>query len=256
MQLLAACQKSDTISRLVVKSTTAIYGCGPSDPAVFTEDMQPRGNTRSGYAQDAVEVESYVRGFARRRPDVTVSVLRLASVVGQHSSSPFARYLAMPVLPTVARLRPAAAAAARVRRRRGAAAGHRHRPPGRGERRRRRRGLAVAGHPRARAPCGVPVPAPALAAVGTLVRNSGVAEFAAEQASFLNYGRVVDTTRLHRVVRLPPAVDHARGAGRARRRAAAVRGPGGRCSAPRSGCCRCRARWPRTGSRAALGEGS
>ncbi len=42
MQLLAACQKSDTVERVVVRSTTAVYGCGPSDPAVFTEDMRPQ----------------------------------------------------------------------------------------------------------------------------------------------------------------------------------------------------------------------
>ena len=42
----------------------------------------------------------------------------------------------------------------------------------------------------------LPVPAPAISLVGALVRNSGALEVSAEQASFLNYGRVVDTTRL------------------------------------------------------------
>jgi UDP-glucose 4-epimerase len=42
----------------------------------------------------------------------------------------------------------------------------------------------------------LPVPASAVAAVGAAVRNSGVAEVTAEKTSFLNYGRVVDTTRL------------------------------------------------------------
>ena len=38
MQLLAACQKSDSVQRLVVKSTAAVYGSSPRDPAMFTED--------------------------------------------------------------------------------------------------------------------------------------------------------------------------------------------------------------------------
>src|SRR5262245_37095528 len=38
MQLLAACQKSETVRRLIVKSTTSVYGSSPRDPAVFTED--------------------------------------------------------------------------------------------------------------------------------------------------------------------------------------------------------------------------
>jgi len=40
------------------------------------------------------------------------------------------------------------------------------------------------------------VPASAISLVGGIVRNSGVIEFSAEQASFLNFGRVVDTSRL------------------------------------------------------------
>ncbi len=76
MQLLAACQKAPSVRRLVVKSSTSVYGCSPRDPALFTEDMEPRRHRRSGYAKDAVEVEGYVRGFARRRPDVAVTTLR------------------------------------------------------------------------------------------------------------------------------------------------------------------------------------
>ena len=33
MQLLAACQKADSIQRLIVKSTSSVYGAGPKDPA-------------------------------------------------------------------------------------------------------------------------------------------------------------------------------------------------------------------------------
>ena len=35
MQLLAACQKSTTVDRLVVKSTTTVYGSSPRDPALL-----------------------------------------------------------------------------------------------------------------------------------------------------------------------------------------------------------------------------
>ena len=73
MQLLAACQKSTTVDRLVVKSTTTVYGSSPRDPAMFTEDMGPKRLPSSGYAKDVYEIEGYVRGFARRRPDVDVT---------------------------------------------------------------------------------------------------------------------------------------------------------------------------------------
>src|SRR5665647_2308273 len=82
MQLLAACQKAPSIRRLVVKSSAAVYGSSPRDPAMFTEDMGPRSLPRIGFGKDSVEVEGYVRGFSRRRADVEISMLRLANIVG------------------------------------------------------------------------------------------------------------------------------------------------------------------------------
>ena len=87
MQLLAACQKSPTVKRLVVKSTTTMYGASSRDPAMFTEDMGPKRLPGSGYAKDVYEVEGYVRGFARRRPDVDVTTIRAANVIGPHVSA-------------------------------------------------------------------------------------------------------------------------------------------------------------------------
>lgn len=100
MQLLAACQDSELIRRLVVKSTSAVYGAGSSGPAVHGEDSEPTVAPSSGFARDAVEIEGYVRGFGRRRPDVIVSMLRCATVVGPTTGSALARYLTLPVVPT------------------------------------------------------------------------------------------------------------------------------------------------------------
>ena len=69
-KLLAACQGAPSSRRMVVKSTTAVYGSRSRDPAVFTEQMEPKATTGGGYAKDSAEIEGYVRGFARRRPDV------------------------------------------------------------------------------------------------------------------------------------------------------------------------------------------
>src|SRR3989440_4795692 len=56
LQLFAACQKAPALRRVVVKSSTAVYGASPRDPAVFTEDMSARGDIHHGYAKDSVEV--------------------------------------------------------------------------------------------------------------------------------------------------------------------------------------------------------
>ncbi|MFG2882017.1 NAD-dependent epimerase/dehydratase family protein [Streptomyces sp. NPDC048297] len=101
MQLLGACQKSPNVRRLVVKSSTNVYGSAPRDPAVFTETTPAKSLPSGGFAKDAVEVEGYVRGFARRRPDVAVCVLRFANILGPTADTPLAAYFSLPVLPTV-----------------------------------------------------------------------------------------------------------------------------------------------------------
>ncbi|MDQ1537425.1 MAG: UDP-glucose 4-epimerase, partial [Actinomycetota bacterium] len=100
MQLLAACQKAPSIRRLVVKSSAAVYGSSPRDPAMFAEDMGPKSLPRAGFGKDSVEVEGYVRGFARRRADVDISMLRLANIVGPGLRTGLTDYLTLPVLPT------------------------------------------------------------------------------------------------------------------------------------------------------------
>ena len=101
MQLLAACQKAETFSKLVVQSSVSVYGASPRDPAKFTEEMSPRVQPRTGFGKDSVEIESYVRGLARRRPDVVVTTLRLANLMGAGVDSQVTRYLSLPVVPKV-----------------------------------------------------------------------------------------------------------------------------------------------------------
>src|SRR4029079_2798082 len=59
-----------------------------------------RNGVRSGFPKDSVEVESYVRGFSRRRPEVIVTMLRMAQILHPDIPSPFRSYLANPLLPS------------------------------------------------------------------------------------------------------------------------------------------------------------
>ena len=101
MQLLAAAQKAPKLRKVIVKSTTAVYGSNYADPALFREDVPPGGAPRSGYSKDAVEVEGYARGFGRRRDDVVLTILRFANFIGPTISSPLTGYLGLPVVPRV-----------------------------------------------------------------------------------------------------------------------------------------------------------
>jgi UDP-glucose 4-epimerase len=195
MQLLAACQKSTTVARLVVKSTGAVYGSSPRDPAVFTERDQPQDLPASGYVKDAVEIEGYIHGFARRREDVDVTVLRFANILGPRIDTPLTRYFSLPVVPTVlgydgrVQLLHEEDALAVLER------ASRVRRPGvfnvGGD------GvllLSQAIRRVGRIP--FPIPEPSVAAVGRLLRSVQLVDYSPEQSRFLNFGRVLDTTRL------------------------------------------------------------
>ncbi|MDH2414248.1 NAD-dependent epimerase/dehydratase family protein [Nocardioides sp. CER19] len=203
MQLLAACQKAPTVRQLVVKSTTHVYGASSRDPAMFTEEMEPRRQPRGGYAKDVAEIEGYVRGFARRRPEVVVTLLRCANVLGPQVESPIASYLRMPVIPTVLGFDPRLqfvherdllgalghAVAAAV--------------PGTfniaGE------GLLTLSQVvrRLQRPT-LPLPGFALGGLGGALRSMHVSEFSPEVRALLTYGRGVDTTRMRRDLGFSP----------------------------------------------------
>ena len=101
MRLLAACHQAPRLRKLVVRSSTAAYGASFRDPAVFTEDAEPLEVPRGGFARDILDIEGYVRGFRRRRTDVTTTVLRLAPLIGSAADTTLTRYFTQPVVPTV-----------------------------------------------------------------------------------------------------------------------------------------------------------
>jgi UDP-glucose 4-epimerase len=194
MQLLAACQRADTIRKLVVQSSISVYGASPRDPAKFTEDMSPRAQPRTGFGKDSVEIESYVRGLARRRPDVVVTTLRLANLMGAGVDSHVTRYLSLPLVPRVmgfdARLQflhPSDAIDALL------LVTHRDVPGTFNvaapdivtlSQALRKMGRPTLGVPRAAAPL-----------VANVVRQARLVDFSADQVDALTYGRAMDTSR-------------------------------------------------------------
>ncbi|MFI5958256.1 NAD-dependent epimerase/dehydratase family protein [Cryptosporangium sp. NPDC051539] len=204
MQLLAACQKAPTVRKLVVRSSTAVYGASPRDPAVFTETIQAKANPPSGYAKDATEVESYVRGFARRRPDVIVTTLRLANMLSPRIDTPLARYFALPVVPTVlgfdARLQFLHAEDGLDVLCRAVVEDHpgTYNVAGPGS-------LLLSQAIRRAGRVPLPVPSFTTPYLGMVVRQAGAIDFSAEQTRMLTYGRVVDITRLQQEFGVTPA---------------------------------------------------
>lgn len=203
MQLLAACQRAAGLRRLVVRSSTAAYGASPRDPAMFTEEMAPKRMPRSGFAKDVVEVEGYVRGFARRRPDIEVTMLRGANTVGPSASSPMAQYFRLPVVPTIlgfdARLQFLHEDDLLAALRHATLAGVHGTFNLAGD------GILMLSQAiRKLGKPSVPLPPFAAGQVGAVFRHSRVADFSPEQMAYLTYGRGVDTTRMRRVLGFEP----------------------------------------------------
>ncbi|HVE26355.1 MAG TPA: NAD-dependent epimerase/dehydratase family protein [Sporichthya sp.] len=195
MQLLAACQKAPSLRRLVVKSSTAVYGASQADPAMFTEATQPKVAPRSGFAKDAAEVEAYVRGFVRRRGDVDTTVLRFASILGAGISSPITALFGLPVVPTIlgydARLQFVHPADALEVLRRAATGSSRGTYNAAGD------GVLLLSQAARRAgkPT-LPVAGFAAGLAGQFLRRAGGLNLSPELISLLTHGRVVDTSKL------------------------------------------------------------
>ncbi|HVF54107.1 MAG TPA: NAD-dependent epimerase/dehydratase family protein [Actinomycetota bacterium] len=100
MQLLAAAQRADHVKKVVVKSSTAVYGSGPAEPSLIAEDHAGRVTELSGYGKDCADAETSARDFGRRRPDVELVILRTQNVIGPRASTSMSRYLSLPVVPT------------------------------------------------------------------------------------------------------------------------------------------------------------
>jgi UDP-glucose 4-epimerase len=192
MQLLAACQRSSAVQRLVLKSTSAVYGASSRDPAVFTEAMQARRVPAGGFAKDSLDIESYVRSFARRRPDVGVAVLRFTNMIGPRIDSLLSGFLRMPVVPT------ALGYDARVQllHEDDAVAVLRQATTGNfvGTVNVGATGTVLLSQAiRRLGRVALPVPELAMGSVGRLTRRAGLVDWSPEQMRFLNFGRVVDT---------------------------------------------------------------
>lgn len=197
MQLFAACQKAPSVRRVVLKSTSEVYGSSSHDPVMFTEDSSSCRPLGEGFAKDSLDIEAYVRGLSRRRPDVAVTILRLANMIGPAMDTTLSRYLAGPLVPTIvgrdARLQLLHEQDALGALERAAMAG--------------KAGtfnvgadgiimLSQAIRRVGRIP--LPVPGLGLWALYSLRRAGRYTELNREQLDYLSYGRVMDTTRMRK----------------------------------------------------------
>jgi UDP-glucose 4-epimerase len=99
MNILAAC--SGNVRKFVFKSAAHFYGCEQDDPAFFEERMGRPHPPRTPIERDIVEAEASVNEFAEKNPDVSVSILRCANVLGPSVRTSHVGLFSLPAVPMI-----------------------------------------------------------------------------------------------------------------------------------------------------------
>lgn len=203
MQLLGACQRIEAVQKVVMRSSTAVYGHEPADPSVYTESWSTNAHFEHGYSKDVADAETYARDFARRRPGVIVTILRMANLVGPTADTNMTQLFSLPLVPTSLGFDPRLQLVHELDAvevlKRSVFEDH----PG---------VYNVAGDGviylsqaiRLARRLPFPVIAPLVTAVADLLRAAGVVDFPTDQIGLLVHGRVVDNSRLKEVFGYEP----------------------------------------------------
>ncbi|GAA3700607.1 NAD-dependent epimerase/dehydratase family protein [Gordonia hankookensis] len=195
MQVCAACQRSPSVKRLILRSTAMVYGASAHDPSHFSEETPARREPKRGYGRDLLDIEGYVRGLGRRRQDIDVTIVRPQAMLGPRINTRMGSYLSLPIVPTVIGYQPRL----QFLHEEDALAAMEH--------------VTLTGKPGTFNVSGegvvtltqairrighieLPVPSSLLAPITGVFQDLRSAKLRSSQTEYLTYGRVLDTTRM------------------------------------------------------------
>jgi UDP-glucose 4-epimerase len=87
------------VGKLILASTTLVYGASPLNPNFLTESHPLKGHPKSRFVKDKVEAEKQVDRFARENPECVATVLRPCATIGPRISNFATRFFSRPVCP-------------------------------------------------------------------------------------------------------------------------------------------------------------
>jgi UDP-glucose 4-epimerase len=100
LHLLNACAAT-RIRRLVLASTTMLYGPWPDNPNFLTESHALRGHPAAHCVNNRVQVESLLADWSARHPETEVTVLRPCWIMGPRYSDAVVSYFEPSLVPTL-----------------------------------------------------------------------------------------------------------------------------------------------------------
>ncbi|MFO1518873.1 MAG: NAD-dependent epimerase/dehydratase family protein [bacterium] len=89
------------VKKLVLSSTTDVYGAFPDNPNFLTEEYPTRGGLKNRFLADKIDAERSALKLHRKRPEITVSIIRTCHILGPTIQSYKTRYLSRPVILTM-----------------------------------------------------------------------------------------------------------------------------------------------------------
>ncbi len=81
------------VRKIIYMSSTLVYGAEPGNSAFLREEHALNGKRSYGYVRDRVETEGFCNGFRGQVPNVILTVLRFAHIIGPKCDTPLTRFL-------------------------------------------------------------------------------------------------------------------------------------------------------------------
>ncbi|HEV8267609.1 MAG TPA: NAD-dependent epimerase/dehydratase family protein, partial [Thermoanaerobaculia bacterium] len=100
LHVLAAAGEAG-IARVVLGSTTLVYGARGDNPNFLTEDHPPRPDAADAFVRDFVEAEQHARSHAKRYPSCRLAILRFAPLLAPEIRDYRTKYLEAPAAVTL-----------------------------------------------------------------------------------------------------------------------------------------------------------
>lgn len=102
MNLLAAAGAAGSpVRKVVVKSSTLVYGSNYRDPHFFREEMARTRPPKTRVERSLLEVQDFLDDFAEDNPHISINALRFSNVLGHNVQTPITTALRLPVIPEV-----------------------------------------------------------------------------------------------------------------------------------------------------------
>lgn len=98
---LVAAAAAAGVAHLVMRSFTAVYGAHGKNPNFLSEEHALRANERFSWVRDKVEAEQHALAYAKRYPQMVVTILRMAPLLGPGVHSFYTRLFSHRVVSVV-----------------------------------------------------------------------------------------------------------------------------------------------------------